>query len=105
MTDQEFADWAHARIAELERWQKVDLANYKRHVDELTEMLIAATDTATQRGKRIDQLESKLSRLEGLAQQAVSLGAHPDAPLFSPRAALAAIGIGSRDWPAEVYEP
>lgn len=55
-------DWAMARIAELERWQTVDLANYKRHVAELTEMLTAATDTAVQRGKLIDELELEIVR-------------------------------------------
>jgi len=52
--------WAMARIDELERWQEVDLANYKRHLAELEEMLTAVTDTAVQRGKRIDELTEQL---------------------------------------------
>jgi hypothetical protein len=48
-----------AKLAELERWQNVDLENYKRHLAELTEMLTAATDVAMQRGKRIDYLEDE----------------------------------------------
>lgn len=73
--EDEDAAWAAARIAELERWQTVDLENYKRHLAELEqrqlaniadfnsvatknaeleEMLTAATDVAVQRGKRID---------------------------------------------------
>jgi hypothetical protein len=89
--------WADERIAELERWQKVDLENCKRHLADfndilrgltdtiapelwndaatpsttahklqdaaavLVEMLTAATDTAVQRGKTIDELEAEVT--------------------------------------------
>ena len=58
---------ARQRIAELERWQQVDLENYKQHLAELTEMLTAATDVAVQRGKRIDELKLELTALCDLA--------------------------------------